>query len=410
MSEYINNVSRRKEVIKNVLKQLHDGRSLEDVKAEFGALVREASSAEIAEVEQMLIEEGTSPEAIQLLCDVHVAVFQEALDRESAPDAQVGHPVFIFRQENQALLDLLARIRMTFEGLEADPQPQSVEGLREQLETLAIFERHYRRKENLLFPYLERYGFTGPSTVMWGIHDQIRAQIKALRAKAEELPASLGEAHPAFKQLAEEMESMVYKEEKILFPAAIERLKAVEWLAISEQESGIGHFMVDKPILSAQPATFSTAQSIPVQAAAPPIAEGELQLKVGVLTLEQVNLMLSSLPLDVTFVDEHDTVRFFSQSRERIFDREPAIIGRKVQNCHPPQSLDRVQRILDDFRAGRSDDADFWIQMGGRFIFIRYAALRDSSGAYRGTLEATQDLTELRKLEGERRLLQDAPA
>jgi DUF438 domain-containing protein len=214
------------------------------------------------------------------------------------------------------------------------------------LETLAIFERHYRRKENLLFPYLERYGFTGPSTVMWGIHDQIRAQIKALRAKAEELPASLGEAHPAFKQLAEEMESMVYKEEKILFPAAIERLKAVEWLAISEQESGIGHFMVDKPILSAQPATFSTAQSIPVQAAAPPIAEGELQLKVGVLTLEQVNLMLSSLPLDVTFVDEHDTVRFFSQSRERIFDREPAIIGRKVQNCHPPQSLDRVQRIL----------------------------------------------------------------
>jgi uncharacterized protein len=132
-----------------------------------------------------------------------------------------------------------------------------------------------------------------------------------------------------------------------------------------------------------------------------------MPLDTGILTLQQINLMLRNLPVDITFVDEHDKVRYFSQSRERIFERTEAIIGRAVQNCHPPQSVHRVERILNDFRSGKRDAAEFWIQMGPKFVHIRYFAMRDTAGNYRGTIEVTQDLAPLRALEGERRLLDD---
>jgi DUF438 domain-containing protein len=132
-----------------------------------------------------------------------------------------------------------------------------------------------------------------------------------------------------------------------------------------------------------------------------------LELDTGALTAQEVNWLLRHLPVDVTYVDQEDTVRFFSQTRERIFPRSPAIIGRKVQKCHPPASVHRVQRILDDFRAGRCDQAEFWIQLDGKYIHIRYFAIRDQGGAYQGTLEVTQDITHIRTLEGERRLLDE---
>ncbi len=131
-----------------------------------------------------------------------------------------------------------------------------------------------------------------------------------------------------------------------------------------------------------------------------------IPLKTGALSPEQVNLLLTNLPVDVTYVDENDTVLFYAETKERIFRRTPAVIGRKVQNCHPPASVDKVVRIVEDFRSGKRDKAEFWIQMNGKFIFISYYAIRDEQGKYRGTLEVTQDLTHLRELQGERRLLE----
>ena len=131
----------------------------------------------------------------------------------------------------------------------------------------------------------------------------------------------------------------------------------------------------------------------------------DFPLTTGDLTLQQINLMLMNLPVDITFVDENDTVRYFSETPERIFKRTAAIIGRQVQNCHPPASVDKVVEIVEDFRAGKRDLAEFWIQMDGKFIHIRYFAMRDAGGNYRGTLEVSQDVTEIRKLEGEKRLL-----
>jgi len=130
-----------------------------------------------------------------------------------------------------------------------------------------------------------------------------------------------------------------------------------------------------------------------------------LNLKTGRLTLEQIDLMLRALPVDVSFVDENDTVLYYSEKKDRIFTRVPGVIGRKVQNCHPVKSVNIVERILEAFRAGKKDTAEFWIQLAGRFIHIRYFAVRDEQGRYRGCLEVSQDVTEIRQLEGQRRLL-----
>jgi len=409
MSEYINNATRRKEILRDVLLQLHKGGSVTDAQALFAGLAQEATADEIAQAEQLLIEEGIPVEEIQRLCDLHVAVFQAGLDEQQTPEKIPGHPLHTFTAENEVVLRFIEQMQATLYSYRACAGPKHLTTFRYQLEKLGEYERHYLRKEMLLFPFLESYGFYGPSKVMWGIHDEIRAGLHGLAewlGSGETLDPA--EIESRFKLVTGQIQDMVYKEEKILFPASLEHLTEANWAAIRSQEAEIGHFLV-APGRQWMPAG-NPIERIHGQATAPllPAADtppGLLPLNTGALNLEQVDLLLRHLPVDVTFVDENDEVRYFSQTRERIFSRTPAIIGRKVQNCHPPQSIGRVQQILDDFRAGRRDAAEFWIQMGKKMIHIRYFALRDSAGAFRGTLEVTQDVTAIRALQGERRLL-----
>jgi DUF438 domain-containing protein len=406
MSEFINNTTRRKETLKNVLRQLQEGRSLESVKAEFGGLTQEISSVEIAEIEQLLIEEGTPPEEIQRLCDVHVAFFKDHLDLQKSPETIPGHPLFTLRAENQLAESDLNKLRSRWESFRKDPKlgPQKVV---EALEQVMKFEAHYRRKESLLFPFLEKYGFSGPSTVMWGIQDQIRAFWKAFHAQLSDLKAiDWAAADDLHENIQHQMREMFYKEDKVLFPSALERLKEADWVQLRHQEDEIGYYELT-PSREWQLQQAAVTPVISVNQSLNTPGSGLLSMQTGALTLEQINLMLTNLPVDVTFVDENDEVRFFSQTQERIFERLPAIIGRKVQNCHPPQSVDKVQRILEDFRAKKRDVAEFWIEMMGMFIHIRYFALRDAHGKYRGTIEVSQNVKAIRELQGERRLLDD---
>ncbi len=415
MSEYINNRSKRIEMLKNVLKGLHEGQPLENVKAQFAQLVQVADSGEIAEVEQMLIAEGLPVEEIQNLCDLHVSVVRESLNQQTPPESRPGHPIHTLKAENAEALSLLDALQKVVAAYVQDPSEMKKFPVTMIFEQLADFPRHYLRKENLLFPIMERYGFTGPSQVMWGIHDQIRAGIEMMQEliKGDSIgnPAVFAmQLKDAFENFATPMREMVYKEEKILFPAALERLTEDDWYEIRKQEDELGYFRV-QPGTDWKPADLIILEEENRhlnKSTKPDNASGSLfNLDTGALSLEQINLLLTNLPVDVTFVDENNEVRFFSQTKERIFERQATIIGRKVQLCHPPASMDKVQRILDDFRAGRRDVAEFWIQMMGKFIHIRYFALRDQRGAYRGTIEVSQDVAPIRALEGERRLLND---
>ncbi|MBI9048965.1 MAG: DUF438 domain-containing protein [Anaerolineaceae bacterium] len=404
MSEYINNTNKRKEQIKGLLKQIHAGAKPESLKGEFENILRETNAAEITDIEQMLIEEGLPSEEIQNLCDVHVLLFKDTLDEASTPETMPGHPVRYYTLENQAIRSRLEALNTIIKNLENSPSADKLQVLKQLVQTITSFEKHYARKENILFPYLEKKGFGGPSTVMWGIHDKIRAGWKQTlqRLNESDNPAdAISQTKEIITSFSEQMQDMIYKEEKILFPAAIERLTPAEWQAIAQQETEIGYSFIqpeNAPVQVEIPETHNKADRI---------VEGQFPLDTGVLSLQQINMMIKALPVDITFVDENDEVRFFSLTKDRVFQRSPAIIGRKVQNCHPPQSVDKVQRILEDFKSGKRDEAEFWIQMGEKFVVISYYALRDEKGTYRGTVEVSLDAAHYRGLQGERRLLDD---
>jgi len=405
MSEHIDNVSKRKKALLEVIKRLHAGESVADLQEQFGEAIQGASAGDIADAERAMIAEGVPVGEIQRLCDLHVAVFRDSLDEEPTPESLPGHPIFTFRMENEVIVRLLEAMAESINNWD-EGQTSALEALRRQAVDLKNIEKHYSRKENLLFPYLEKKGFEGPSMVMWGVHNEIRGQLREFEAAIQVENPDQDAAAKLFVPLGNTIREMIYKEEKILFPEALSRLTDAEWAEIRAQEDQIGYFNVDpqsdwQP--DSSPKSISTSQSKGTN------MEDLLSLDTGILTQEQINLMLTNLPVDVTFVDENDEVRYFSQGKHRIFDRSPAIIGRAVTKCHPPQSVHRVQVILDDFRSGKRDVAEFWIKAGEAFVNIRYFALRDKGGAYRGCIEVSQEVSHIRSLQGEKRLLDDAP-
>jgi DUF438 domain-containing protein len=411
MSEYINNRDKRQQVLKELIRQLHEGKTVEDIKEEFATLLRDVGPMEVAKIEQALIDEGMPETEIKRLCDVHVEVFRESLEAQAKPDTAPGHPVYTFLAENGAAGRVLDELQGALEALKTTPDADHLEQARGRLRELREYEKHYLRKENILFPYLEKHGFAGPSSVMWAIHDDIRAGWKALEALLEAGPSDdvdvfKVKVDETFEPLATAIREMFYKEEKILFPTALEKLSGEEWLAVRAQALEVGYCYVEPGDQWPPPKAVIPEAALP-SAEVREMARDLLHLDTGTLTVQEVNRLLTHLPIDITYVDKDDTVRFFSQTKERIFPRSPAIIGRKVQKCHPPESVHRVQQILDDFRAGRRDVAEFWIQMRGKFIHIRYFAVRDGRGEYQGTIEVTQDIGGIRELEGERRLLDE---
>ncbi len=292
MSEYIDNVSRRKETIKKILKELNAGRSVEDVKAEFGILLEDADAPSITEVEQMMIEEGTPPEEIQRLCDIHTAFFRDSLDQVHSPENLPGHPIHTFRMENDAAEEVLSDLEAAVTSYASKPDLKVARVAYEFLLRLKSYEVHYVRKENLLFPLLEKAGFYGPSRVMWGIHNEIRAGWKKLD---EQLRGALdssalvaaAEVQMVFEPMATAIREMFYKEDKILFPSALERLNEADWRTIRAQENEIGYFLVtpglDWPPGARQTsAPTSQVATSPVQPGVVPA--GLLQLNTGALS------------------------------------------------------------------------------------------------------------------------------
>ena len=275
------------------------------------------------------------------------------------------------------------------------PAPDHAE-LAATLAALAQVEIHYARKENQLFPNLERHGFTGPSKVMWAVHDGIRRQLKSAREAID--GSAPGSVAAIGLELARQITEMIYKEEKILFPTALSMLSEEEWAKIRAGDDAIGYALV-KPA-----ADWPPAAAAPAGAAAPAPA-GLVALRTGALTPEQLGAMLVSLPVEISFVDDRDTVQFYSDHPHRIFPRSPEVIGRAVQNCHPQKSVHMVDAILKAFRDGSRTEAKFWIEFKGRFILISYYPVRGADGRYLGCIEVTQDITELRGLQGEKRLL-----
>ena len=405
MSEQIDNSKHRKARLKELILKLHHGAPEEEVKAELMESLK-IPYGEVVEVEQELIEEGLPTEEVLKLCDVHSSVLHGNVDLSAAKQIPAGHPVDVMIQENKALKKVTDETSMTLSIINLVDESKVKETI---LELIAAFnqlidvDKHYQRKEYLFFPYLEKTGITGPPKVMWGKHDEIRELLKGsleiLKTKGVSKDDLVASSEIIFKPTVKGVAEMIIKEEEILFPMMMDALADTDWYEIQKQSLEIGYCLYDPP-KEWKPDGIETESVNLAQKEG-----GNIQLPSGGFSAEELLAILNTLPIDMTFVDKNDKVKYFSQSRDRIFQRNRAILNRDVRHCHPPASAHIVDKIIDDFKSGKQDKAPFWINMGGKMILIEYFALRDKNGEYMGTLEVSQDLTEHRSLEGEQRIL-----
>ncbi|OGO41789.1 MAG: hypothetical protein A2137_07600 [Chloroflexi bacterium RBG_16_58_8] len=400
------NKEAKKRAMKDIILKLHQGLPALAAKERFEKEVGNVTSSEIAEIEQGLIDEGLSPDEIKKFCNVHALIFQSALEKAGKEETSPYHPVYLFKLENREVEKVVDSIRQVAAKIDTAPSPWVKKVLRELLLTLKGIETHYQRKEQLLFPYLEKHGFMGPSKVMWGKDNEVRDLIKKALAGLDGLagPDTLVVYRKdLLEPMLEEVLGMIFKEENILFPTSLEKLDAGEWVEILRESDEVGYVFIKKPAETVdlvKKLQKSLVEEVLVQ-------DGSIELTTGAIRLDELTPLLNTLPIDLTFVDKDDTVRYFSEGKDRIFSRTKSVIGRKVQYCHPPQSLDVVEKILKSFKEGKKDSYDFWINLNGKLVYIRYFAVRDRKKGYLGTLEVTQDITGIKKLEGERRLLDE---
>ena len=396
----------KKRMLKEVIKQLHNGVPPQEVKQKFKHVLEDTSAEDIARIEQELVKEGMPREELQRLCDVHLAVFADQVQKQELY-LPSGHPINILMEEHKILLDHADRLETLVKMIEEACDIVYVGDVLTEMQNIVKdfgdSENHYLREENALFPIMEKHGITEPPAIMWSEHNQIREMKRNLRKLVEkwntmpfaDFKTQLGKvARPVCGLLP----SHYFKENNILFPAALQVITNKEWENMRKDFDEIGYCcFTPKELIVTAKAEEETE--------GPPMPKGTLQFENGSLTKEEIEAILDTLPIDVSFVDKYDAVKYFNKAERRIFVRTKSVIGRKVQACHPQKSVHMVNRIVQAFKKGEKDVAEFWITMNDRLVHIRYFAVRDKHGEYLGTMEIAQDLTDIKKIEGQKRLL-----
>ena len=297
-----------------------------------------------------------------------------------------NHPIKIYLKENILIKDFLEKLKNI--SIHDD-----FEMFFSIFNNLCEIEKHYVRKENQLFPFIEKYGWNTTTQYMWTFHDQIREELKEIRIKIEK--KDFEDITFSIKDLIDNINHMILLEETTLFPNAINSLSSEDWDEISIGDKEVGYMMDVEYI---HPKDDKKRRKIDLAADA-------IYFEEGYLTPNQINLIFKHLPLDITYVDENDKVIFYNNGDDRIFPRSPGIIGREVKFCHPPKSVDNVLKILEEFKLGTKDNAEFWINFKDSFIHIIFFAIRDKNKNYKGVMEITQNVSDIKALEGERRIL-----
>lgn len=406
MSELINNASQRKDKLRSLLLKLHAGENVDSIRKQLIEALTDIPYNEVVEVEQEMIDGNLlTEEEILEFCDLHTAILDGSIDLSGAKGIPAGHPIDTFKKENIALKDEVEKAQNLIEtakGLTSDKLSGFVLQLRTIFNALSDIDKHYKRKEYLLFPYLEKHLITGPPTVMWGKHDELRVflndSIRDLETSITSVKQLQSIINKNLNRTLELIDGMIMKEEEILFPMAMDTLTQEEWYKIYSETMEFGFCLID-PEDEWKPAGLIVEKQQYVES-------GAIQLSSGSFDIKQLEALFLHIPIDITFVDADDKVAFFSHSPNRVFERNRSIIGRDVRMCHPPGSVHIVEQIMSDFKSGKENKAVFWMSnFMGRFIYIEYSAVRDKENNYLGVVEVTQDITAIRKLEGDQRLL-----
>ena len=396
----------KKKLLKEIIRQLPEKANPEEIKEKFKDVLKNVSTKDIIKVEQELVKEGMPREELLKLCDVHMGIFAEQV-QETELHLPKGHPISIQIEEHRVLLERAEKLQ-TFIGMVEEACDSVYVGdvmteLQKMAEEFQDSEKHYLREENVIFPIAEKHGITEPPAIMWMEHDKIREIKKNFISlmkkwnsiRFEEFKKKLDEVGTPLCSL---LPSHFYKENNILFPVTVQAATIDEWIEARKEFDEIGYCCFTPPEATVEMQVSKTVKTISS-------TEENFTFENGNLSREEIEGILDSLPVDVSFVDRSDSLKYFNKAEKRIFVRTKSVLGRKVQMCHPQKSIRIVNKIIDSFKTGKKDSAEFWINMKDRLIHIRYFAVKDKSGNYLGTMEVTQDLTDIKKIEGEKRLL-----
>lgn len=354
---------------------------------------------EAFEIFYLQLKKDYKPKEILEILDKVINVFYKSLNTYSWKRPEKDSFLDVLMQENRALVNKLDAIR---EIIKEQNFQRRKGDLLTSIGELKAFNDHYLKKENILFPYMEKKmeKFQG-LTIMWSLHDEARTRLNQMISLLESEECTEGEFNSEIGNLFFAMQGLANKEELILFPAASEIFSEEEWIDMVKQSFEYSFPFINSPKNFSQNREDGKANEF-IES-----MDGlTFKTETGILNFEQVLMIFNALPVDLSFVDENNKVRFFTRPKDRIFPRSAAVIGRDVRNCHPHESVHVVEEIVEEFRNGRRDTASFWINIKDKMILIQYFALRNSKGEYKGVLEVSQDITEIRKLEGQRRLLQ----
>jgi len=422
---------RKIETLKKTLKELHQGRNIDEEKEKIKNILSKVKPWEIPFIEQELVKEGVSPFEIVNMYDIHVELFRESLIREFPVDRfPEGHPLRTFFIENTKAMEYGEKVSLYVTGLTNSrddvQRGKYLESLRELVKELFSLRNHFAKVQMLLFPYLERLGLTAVPRVLWTKQDQVMHTVKMLYTAL--MKGDMQEIRKEGLKVSHALIDMVFRENKILFPTASVLLKEGDWAAIASEMDSVGYFKyrpvkkVWKPLVPPRyPYEITEAipdrdiESLPkevktllTKAETPdtysPTQNDRLEFPTGFLSKEEINEIMRSVPIDISFIDKDDRLIYYSPG-DRVFVRAKTALGRKVDHCHPPRSVGIVKRIIEEFRKGRRNKAVFWLRINGRLIYITYIPGRREDGEYLGTVEVVQDITDLKKIEGEKRML-----
>lgn len=377
----------RSERLQEYIAGLLEDRSRTELYREYEDLFQELLPADVFAAFSTLMSSGIPVSRLLEVLGKVVKILAGRMPAYSRESALPGDFIFELIRENERASEILDKYKRMI-AVNKDNDASAV--LRSLAEEMKEYEIHLLKKENILFPSMEKKsGIYSGVALMWALHDEFRECIREIMRMSDHTVKDAEGISRLTGRLYFLVFGLIEKENILMFPAAAsifapEELHEMYLQSLEYDPSGKGHGG-EKPG-SSGPDGLS------------------FRSPTGELTFEQLTLVLNSLPVDISYVDENDILRYFNSPAERIFHRSPASIGRNVRNCHPPKSYDAVEKIIDDLRSGTEDSASFWIDIKKKKILIEYYAIRDSRGNYRGVLEASRDITELQKLEGEKRL------
>lgn len=386
--------------------------SIEEAKKTMKDSFEKITAQEFAICEQYLQKYGISDDLLAERMDEILEIFDGILVSEKL-DLPSGHPVKTYLDEISAIREVLSKMKKQLDKKFIKNQ------WLELYDKLGQISIHFSRKQNQLFPALESKGFDKPSKVMWTLDNNTKEIIRKSRGLLE------GDKDQEFLKLQEEVmemvEDMMVKEEEILLPTSMDLLSDEDFVKMRKGDDEIGYCLIKTPapygnkegnvmsnLNGSNENDFMKDMAAVLQKHGMLNSSSKndvLDVAQGKLTLSQINLIFKHLQVDLSYVDENEIVKFYSDTKHRVFPRSAGVIGREVQNCHPRESVHMVEEIIRAFREGEQDESEFWLEINGKFIYIIYNAVRDEEGNFRGVLEMMQDVTKIRSLTGTQRLL-----